>query len=187
MSKRALLAVAVICGSFQRGLPQTATVAPGNLQLRIYPGETKADIPQSLIIELANISNHDVRLPQPVMECSDIIYGSVQLRHFFVPLKPSVPEIGISCVNDYGRSNNYGPSSILDWVKTWKVLHPGEFLRMEKPIPYEQTQRAGQYDFWASYSPPGMSNDDRKTLRDAGIDFPAEELVSTHIKFIKKK
>jgi len=100
-----------------------------------------------------------------------------------VPLTPGDAVPGHVCAAD-----KYKWPPILERVKEWKVLHPGESLTIEadktqlflsNPIP-------GRYEFWAVYEPPSTTAEDQDKLSAAGIDFPHGTLVSEHVLFVRK-
>jgi hypothetical protein len=45
----------------------------------------------------------------------------------------------------------------------------------------------GKYEFWAEYSPPAITPDDQKALKEAGIDFPSEPLKTMHLVYYKRR
>jgi len=130
---------------------------------------------------IVNRSNHDVRLPMRALGCGDGPHGTIWLRLNFVPSKPGPIPLGHGCVRDYA----YQP--ILDRVRNWKILRPGESLILETISYRVKAYEAGTYDYWAYYYPPGMPKADEDVLQRAGIDFPKAELESTHVKFVKKR
>jgi hypothetical protein len=158
---------------------------PANLLLFLQAKEVRMDMPQVFGFVLVNISDHVVLIPpNPNVECTDLSRGSLWLRLNFTPFTHEVPRLGSGCVADYGIGLIRSPS-VLDRVKAWKVLHPGESLSFDIPKNFEE-QRAGTYQFWVEYQPPHISTDDQATLRQAGIDFPHDALTSAHITFVKK-
>ncbi|MEO8736761.1 MAG: hypothetical protein ABI380_09500 [Edaphobacter sp.] len=117
----------------------------------------------------------------PALERGDVPHGTIWLRLNFVPLIPGMPPSPrLGGINDY----RYQP--ILARVQTWKVLRPGESLIVGTVNDRVIAGKAGTYDYWADYYPPGMSKVDEELLQKAGIDFPKATLESTHVKFVKK-
>ena len=118
----------------------------------------------------------------PSFESGDVPHGTVWLRLNFVPLKRGVlPELQAGGINDFF----YQP--ILERVKGWKVLGPGESLNLATISDRILAQDAGSYDYWAYYYPPGMTKGDEEVLQKTGIDYPKKELGSAHVKFVKKR
>ncbi len=158
------------------GRAQTeANTAPTNLELRIKVESVLDTVPQALQISLTNISDHDVHLPEPAALCGDTAHGTFRLGENFVPLHGSASTMGGGCFRDFG----YQP--ILERVKGWKVLRPGESLVVfNDHIP---AQAPGSYDYWGVYLPPGMPGADADVLRKDGIAFPTSRLESGHVHF----
>lgn len=73
-------------------------------------------------------------------------------------------------------------------AKDWKVLKPGDTLRVTytRQELFATQQAPGWYEFWAEYVPPEIPAEDRQILTEEGIDFPREQLVSTHVVFVRK-
>jgi hypothetical protein len=77
--------------------------------------------------------------------------------------------------------------SILERVKTWKDLHPGEsiVLKVAKERLHYDCKEPGTYEFLAYYFPPAMTPSDRKALSQTGIDFPHSQLTTAPVPFVK--
>ena len=154
-----------------------------NLQLRLEPKDIQMGVPKAFTFVLVNISDHDVRVPMPVVDCGYIdSTGSLQLQLKFIPLGLVHTKGGTGCGGSIGSSFD-----ILLAVQGWKLLHAGKSLSIEASksrLLYEE-QNAGTYEFWAAYKPPTISEADQATLRQAGIDFPHDVLTSAHITFVK--
>ncbi len=175
-----LLGLAMALNITLSGAGQTAhRVPPENLELRLQPEAVRINIPQAFTVLIVNRSDHDMRLPMPDHECRDVALGTILLGFNFVPAKPGPTPLGHGCFKDYA----YQP--ILDRVRSWKVLRPGESLSLETIS--VKAGEAGTYDYWAHYYPPGMPKADEEVLQKAGIDFPKAELESTHVKFVRKR
>ena len=178
MKTSALSAVVVgLCCSFCGSAQVSASDETSALALRIEPKPGPSEIFRNFTILIVNNSNHDVRLPMPNPECADVPYGTVK---FHVNLKPplaGIRKLESSCFSDYG----YTP--ILDRIKAWRVLRPGQSLVLKNAsVP---TQNDGKYEVWASYSPPGVPTQDEVILVKAGVDFPRCSLESSHLSFVR--
>jgi hypothetical protein len=174
--------VAVLLSVSNAQTPEQRTAA--NLELRLQPETLKGGVPQAFRFELVNISDHDVWAPMPTVQCEDGFDGSIDLSLDFRPLDPGPPGEGFGCAGD-----RLGWPSILDRVKEWKVLHAGEKLTLtaDRAHLHYDSDRAGRYEFWASYSPPSVEPADQAILRQAGIDFPLGKLATQHLVFEKRR
>jgi hypothetical protein len=151
-----------------------------NLQLRLEPKDIQRGVPKAFTFVLVNISDHDVRVPMPTVNCRDTYNGSLQLLTKFTPLTPQPSGLVKICISDSIKR-----PPVLDWVKQLRVLHAGEALS-ESAIKNFDDKDIGTYEFWADYFPPQISTEDQAVLRKAGIDFPHDALTSAHITFVKK-
>jgi len=152
-----------------------------NLELSLEPKDIQGGVPQTFTFVLVNTSDHDVRIPAtPVVNCHSQYSGSIWLVHTFTPLTPGSPGPGGGCA-----ASKYNWPPLMDRVKEWKVLRAGESLRIAGAKNFDDKE-AGTYKFWAEYEPPYISSDDQATLRQAGIDFPHDELATAHITYVKK-
>jgi len=59
---------------------QNAEVPRPNLELRLVAGELRNGVPKAFTFELVNVSDHDVCVPQPVVDCYSDFYGYIWLR-----------------------------------------------------------------------------------------------------------
>lgn len=162
-------------------------IAPPNLELQLQPEDIQAGVPQAFKFLLVNTTKHDVTLPQnpeitSADACGDIYYGRIRLTLHFVPPKPL--HEGSSIGTCEYKQREWPP--VLERVKVWKTLKPGESLVLEASkaqMGYDD-RLPGAYEFWANYDTP-LGTDDDNTLRQAGINAPSGDIESTHITFIK--
>lgn len=78
---------------------------------------------------------------------------------------------------------------ILDRVRQWTILHAGEGLTLHADrarLLYDDSQ-PGIYVFWATYKTPSIDLADRKTLEEAGMDFPRGSSTTPHLVFVKEQ
>lgn len=183
-------AIALALGSTTWAFAQATGTQPAvkdksdNLQLRLEPKDIQGGVPKAFTSLLVNISDHDVRVPQPVVDCGyDAQIGSLKLQLKFTPLGRVHTKGVTGCGGSIG-----GSFDILLEVQGWKLLHTGESLSIEasKQFLLYEEQNAGTYEFWAAYYPPSISEADQATLRQAGIDFPHDALSTAHVVFVKK-
>jgi hypothetical protein len=184
MFKRTVLGIALsisaVTAAFAQGNPETKR---DNLELRLEAEDIQGSIPQGFIFLLVNKSDHDIRVPTPAIECEDPAGdGSFSLKVNFRPSRPNENGIGFGCTND--RTDK---RSILDRVKTWKNLRPGEsiVLKVARERLHYSYKEPGTYEFRAYYFPPAMTPSDRKVLSQTGIDFPHSRLTTTRVTFVK--
>ena len=175
-SKFLLLSLLLIQGKAQDPLP--------GLQLGLVPGEILHGIPQSFTFRLINFSNHNLWVAGLAVECTNTYDGYLSLRLKFTPSQSSASEMGGGCVEDkfFLKAPN-----ILDRVKEWKLLPPGEAVekRASSAELLYASEQKGIYEFWAEYTPPALQPEERQALHERGIDFPEEKLSTAHLTFSK--
>jgi len=164
------------------------------LELVLQADAVKPNAPRTFSVLLVNRSDRAVHLPMPTKNCEDGYNGSVQVLHFFKPLRGNSPmPPGAGCALDRG-----GPwPPILERIQGsvalhepgWKVLNAGESLKLTDPgwIAFPNDAKAGVYEFWAAYAPPSVSGSDNAILAAEGLEIPGGELSSNHLVFVKRK
>ena len=140
-------------------------------------------VPTDFRIEITNDSDHDIRLPEPAVECDSSFTGRVGVSFRFVPKVATQNEgRGHACVAD-----TFDWPFILDRVQHWKVLAPGQSI--EIVVTPEQMHcecsGAGKYEFWAGYLPPYVSAEEQQILRNSGIYIPNGAISSAHVVIIR--
>jgi hypothetical protein len=171
----AVLLFSPFSASTQRSIP--------NLKLRLVPREPVNGVPDGFTFKLVNISNHNLRVPQPIVDCAGDYTGYIWLRIVFTPPHAPGSELGYGCGAD---KVDWPP--ILKRAQEWKLLRPGDAVSQtvtRAQLHYEG-QQPGTYEFWAEYHPPAVEPDDQKRLRKKGIDFPHTQLTSSHLTFTRK-
>lgn len=160
----------------------SAQKTPPSLELHLIPGEMLHGFPQTFTFTLTNVTQHNVWVPDPSMECSNSLRGYLWLGLRSVPFHPPGSETREQCVVDGFRE------PILIRVQKWKVLAPGEAIEntaSRAQLRYEVKQ-PGTYEFWAEYNPPSLRLEDQQALRERGVDFPFEKLITRHLTFETK-
>ncbi len=166
------------------GVAQTApSIQQGDLELRLQPEDVRSNVPTAFTFLIVNRSDHEMRLPMPALERGDASHGTIWLHLTFVPSRHSSTPSQLRG----GGFNDYIYQPILDRVRSWKVLRPGESISLGTTHDRVIAGEAGTYDYWAYYDPPGMPKVDEEVLQKAGIDYPKAELESTHVKFVRKQ
>jgi hypothetical protein len=181
--RNVLLTILVTFGLATAVSAQTAP-AP-NLELRLRPGALVDGVPDSFTFEIVNVSKHDVRMPEPMVDCADSYSGFIFIRFQFKPLHPDVkPGMGFGCASDKKKW-----PSILERARDWRLLRPGESDSQALPQDklHYQNREPGTYEFWADYTPPAVGLEDQKALRKAGIDFPTVQLSTPHLAFTRQQ
>jgi hypothetical protein len=176
--------------------PLAADYKPINLKLILRPDDVRDGIPQGFTFVLLNISDHEVRVPaRASVNCGNSYDGSFWLEVLFTPFQsstPPPPQGGWGCS---GSRYNWPP--ILDRVKEWKTLRPGEsFSISASKEALHLDGKPGKYEFWGTYVTPGLSPDNENMLQNAGIDFPRGSkitaeyprggITSAHITLVSK-
>jgi hypothetical protein len=169
-----LLALYSLVVSAQTGAPKTPVI-----ELSIRPSEVVNGVPDTISFIFVNAGDHEVRIPH-VSPCLGRHSGTLALRLEFSPAGPRGAGRGGGCAGLIDH-----PPGILEEVKSWKRLKPGEsftvsYKRVELSV-FEQAP--GTYEFRGEYRPPELTADETGLLRRAGIDFASEPLRSTPLRF----
>jgi hypothetical protein len=166
-------------------LAQDAPVPPSELELVLQPDAPSKGLPRGFTVLLLNKSDHDIRVPTPVVDCQAAYSGVMGVSFRFTPLRPARPNShGYGCASD---RFNWPP--ILERAKEWTVLHPRMSISVRETLEQMHCECTvpGRYEFWAGYLPPDISPEDKETLTKAGIDFPHAPLESAHVTYVKKQ
>ncbi len=162
---------------------QKPSVTKPNLELRLTPGKVLNGVPVEFTFELVNVTDHDVYVPKPKVDCVSSLDGYIWLQLDFTPTRFSGYGIGFGCAE--GR---VGLPAILYRAKEWHLLHPGEAVKQtlrQQELHYDD-KGAGAYEFWAEYHPPAINSQEQDTLKEAGIDFPREDLKTKRFAYKKR-
>jgi len=164
---------------------QKAVAPSPNLELRLQPVELQNGVPKAFTFELVNISDHDVHLPKPLVDCSSGLNGYIWLQLDFTPLKFSHKGSGFGCAADVDAVG----IPIKNRIQNWILLHPCEISKQTvgmQGLHYDD-KGPGRYEFWAEYRPPAINPDDQKALSEAGMDFPRAALRTMHLVYRKQR
>jgi hypothetical protein len=144
----------------------------GGMEIQLEPLAVQDGLPMRFAVLLVNISGHELRLPQPYLECADSISGFIFLRARYAPTDPSKHALGRGCVADELRR------PIAERVKNWKTLKAGESLRFEMNLTdaVPDAPGAGSYTIWADFTPAWVSAEDLQTLHRDGLDVLTEKI-----------
>lgn len=137
-----------------------------NLEFRILPRDLDRGLPKSFTFVFINKSDHRFRMPRP-SHCSGG-NGTVLLRSDFKPLNPQslASGKGGGCGGGLG-----GEIQVLEWVKSWQALEPGESLRVtySRQDLFNMQEDAGDYEFWGEYVPPKTDGRGRSSPGKGGV------------------
>jgi hypothetical protein len=148
--------------SAQTGVARTPVV-----ELHIAPSELVNGVPDTITFVFVNAGDREVRIP-PVSPCLGRHSGTVTLRFEFSPAGPQGAGKGGGCAGWLDH-----PPGILEEVKSWKRLDPGEsFTVSYKRVALSVFEQApGAYEFWGEYHPPKLTAEEIGLLQHADIDF----------------
>jgi len=149
------------------------------VELRIAPSELVNGVPDAISFVFVNAGDREVRIP-PVSPCLGRHSGTVVLRLEFSPAGPQGAGKGGGC----GGSIDH-PPGILEEVKSWKRLKPGEsFAVSYKRVALSNFEQGpGAYEFWGEYHPPKLTAEEIGLLQRADIGFASQSLTSTPLRF----
>src|SRR6266581_8455784 len=158
---------------------QTSARKQSNVELRIRPSQLINGVPDTISFVFVNITDHEVSIP-PVSPCIGRYSGIVSLRLEFSPVGPRTAGKGGGCGGAVSHL-----AGILEEVKSWKRLQPGESLTVsyQRSELFVFEEAPGAYEFWGQYQPPHLTAEEMTALEHAGIDSPREPLCSTHLRF----
>lgn len=182
----ALFSLPLLC-SLAR--PQTQPAAAHNLEITLTASPLEiSGLPSELTLTVTNITDHDVLLPSPHQDCGDVSNGTVDIGMNYRPNPGGNSSvIGHGCIADYFQLPN-----ILERAKAWRTLRPGQSLalvsnvRSQVSLAFRGPPRPGRYDFDATYTPPYLSDDDKRALKNTGFDFP-HSMESRVLSFVVKE
>ena len=169
---------------------------PTNLKLLLQPEDIRDGMPQAFTFVLLNITDHNLLVPaHPSVDCGDSYDGSFWLEIHFTPWPFTPLTLGPPVGSSGCSSSRYQWPPVLDRVKEWKTIGPGESFRITAPKDkFHFDGKLGNYELWARYIPPYVSPSDETILRHAGIDFPVAanrrvdlpqgQMTSDHIMFV---
>jgi hypothetical protein len=145
---------------------QTVAPAKAPIELHIRPSELVNGVPDTISFVFVNAGDRDV--------------GTVALRLEFSPVGPRGSGKGGGCAGWLDH-----PRGILEEVKSWKRLKPGEsFTVSYKRVELSTFEQApGGYEFWGEYQPPKLTAEEIGLLGRASIDFAREPLRSGPLRF----
>ncbi len=174
----AFLSITLLQVGAAKGEPQ--------LELKLSVEQLKAGVPQHFTFTLTNISDNEIRLPDPDLGCEKSTRrGSFWLDESWISLSGERFKVGGVCDAGYYPSSS---TTLIDSVKKWRLLKPGESLIVmgdEHEFHYEMS-RPGIYLFSGVYFPPYLSDEERASLRQEGIVIPTQTTKSGQLQYTKE-
>jgi hypothetical protein len=173
-----LLCVSLISASaqFLDSAPQSDA---GGVAIRLNPSHLQNGLPLVFEVVLTNISGHDLRLPQPQLECANSMNGFIFLRASFLPADASMHPTSHGCAVDSFSRNT------LERAKSWQTLASGASLsyefRLQDAVP--DAPAAGRYTVWADFTPAAVSPDEIQMLHQNGIDVPTATVTTVPVHY----
>ena len=182
---RFILAVLLVSLTFTDAHPQQ--VPPREIELKLLPVDVTDGVPTGFTFVLTNVSNEDLRVPPPNIDCSNPTpQGTLWLQESWVPVSGDGMGKGMG-ICDRGGVYPKPPVTIEALTRTWTMLRPGESLRVtasSKELHYD-FGLPGTYTFFAKYIPPQLSPDEELLLSDSGIVIPRQTVTSPDQHYVK--
>src|SRR3569832_66673 len=98
--RKSKIVVATVLFAASAAAARNNAAERANLELRLKPGKLLNGIPGRFSFELVNVSDHDLRVPDPKVDCNSALDGSVWLQLDFTPAKFNDTGSGFGCVED---------------------------------------------------------------------------------------
>jgi len=156
------------------------------LSILLQPENVVDGVPQAFTFVLTNISDQDIHLPQPDIDCSNpTSQGAVWLNESWQPSTGTGLGKGIGTCDFGGTSQP--PVSVIELAKKWTLLRVGEsvYITASSNSLHYETSKPGIYTFSATYLPPMLSNENRLRLKGVGIVVPEQKAFSENIQYRK--
>jgi hypothetical protein len=158
--------------------PLAITIAPASIE--------QASSPLFVTITLTNTADHDIRLPQPEIGCTDTHNGYVALEVQFIPATASPqpdPQTETAC-SEASVSNDAASDNP---AAHWLTLAPGDTANFAQRLPAANGARsAGTYTIRGAYTPPQVSGAAAERLYSLSVSYPTEPLTSAPVTFVRK-
>ncbi len=138
--------------------------------------QVRDGVPHAFTFWIVNRSKRALWVAEPAINCSNNLVGSLTLQTEFTPAAPGSHRLGYGCNACFGQ-----PPDILERVKAWKVLQPGESLIVEADLSklrHLDVREVGTYRFTARYQPPYVSPAEQARLAALGMAYVSQSLES---------
>ena len=150
--------------------------SPAEIRLELVPENSASGVPTSFAFVLTNLSNGDMSVPPPDVDCGNRTpRGTILLEESWMPASGDGLAKG-SRVCDFVGFSSRQKLTLAELTKTWKVLHTGESLRVvadSVELHYDASS-SGTYTFSARYSPPQLSPEAELLVSQTGIKVPRQ-------------
>ena len=162
---------------------QTIPNSAASLTIELTADGPADRFPKSFTVTFSNPTEHEVRLPKPTIACQGGLDGTLTIDYKFIPNEPRIDGVGHGCNCDY-----FNPPSVVERAKAWTPIAPGASVKIQVTTEqiYLEFPDSGKNIFTAKYEPPHFSKAEQELLRDAGISFPTESLVSGTVTAMKR-
>jgi hypothetical protein len=117
-----------------------------------------------------------------MLQFAERLHHSANTIHPAAGSSPGLEKGG--CAGDF-----YGEwPSILERMKTWRTLKPGESLETHgsRSQFFYSDRRPGRYEFSATYTPPSVADQDRQLISGLGLESPNTTIVSPRLTFTRR-
>ena len=170
-----------VCGPvFAQGKPRP------ELAIVLEPEQMVDGVPQAWTFVLTNVSGHELRLPQPSIDCSNpTATGSVWMNESWtLGDGTGLGKGGGACD---GGGTGLPPVPVVERARGWRVLRPGDhlYVKAERQSLHYGSATSGVYCFSAMCLPPSLSEEERQQLKAAGIAVPERRSESGSLTFRK--
>lgn len=156
----------------EQSLPSTTPLAITISAAPVAKGET----PLFATITLTNTSDHDVRLPEPEIGCTDSHHGFVTLQVQFAPA--AAPQAQTPCAETSPLAES--PAAPENPAAHWLTLAPGDTANFAQRI-ITGENFPGAYTLRGTYTPPQVSPAAAERLYSLSISYPTELLTSAPV------
>ena len=150
--------------------------SPAEIRLELFPENFSSGVPTSFAFVLTNLSNGDIGVPPPDVDCGNRTpRGAILLEESWMPASGNGLAKG-SGICDFAGFSPRQKLTLVELTKTWKVLHTGESLRVvanSVELHYDASS-PGIYTFSARYSPPQLSPEAELLVSQTGIKVPRQ-------------
>lgn len=148
-------------------LPNTTPLA-----ITVTPAPVpKGQMPEFVTMTLTNTSDHEVRLPQPGIGCTDAANGTIEL-------------VVVPAAAEESACNTEVPVGTP--VEKWLTLAPGDTANFGERVTMLLPKGAGTFEVKAVYTPPIIPGTQQEQLYRESVTYPAEALTSAAVQLVRE-
>ncbi len=146
------------------------------LELTVEVATTSEDgYPEALRVTLTNVGGAGLTMPVLGDGCSPD--NGVKAHSSWMALN------GSRGTSNGGACGIFDGPGIAERLKSiWILLRPGESMTTMLRVGLLNTE-AGTEEYWVTYTPPQVTEQDSQEMLDAGIVIPTEKLETEHLSF----